>query len=446
MKRKRVVIMGAAGRDFHNFNVVFRSEPNVEVVAFTATQIPGIDRRRYPPSLAGPHYPGGIPIIPEEELDSLLRDGDIAEVVFAYSDISHEFVMHQASRVLAAGADFTLLGPGSTAIPCTVPVISVLAVRTGAGKSPASRLVADVALSQGITPAVIRHPMPYGDLELQSVQRFACLDDLERHHATIEEREEYEPHLRKGLVVWAGVDYAAIVSQAQKEAALIIWDGGNNDFSFVRSDLEIVVVDPFRAGHESTYHPGEVNLLRARVVVINKVDSAPPEDVRAVEENVRRLNPSAVIVKTASVVSVQEPHAIQGKRVLVVEDGPTLTHGGMTTGAGMQAALQYGAAQVVDPRAHAQGDLAEVYRRYPKLGPIVPALGYYPGQLRDLQDTIEAMPVDVVVSATPSSLDRLVSVNKPIVQVTYEMVEKDGPLLSEAVRAFLRRSLPVQAV
>ena len=343
VRQKRVVIMGAAGRDFHNFNVVLRADPMVRVIAFTATQIPGIEGRCYPPSLAGPLYPEGIPIVSEEMLDGVIRDEHIDEVIFAYSDVSHEFVMHQASRVLAAGADFSLLGPGSTTVPCSVPVIAVLAVRTGAGKSPASRFIADVLLSHGVRPALIRHPMPYGDLAAQRVQRFASLADLDLHQATIEEREEYEPLIRKGLVVWAGVDYAAIVAEAEKEAPLIIWDGGNNDFSFLRTDLEIVIADPFRPGHESAYHPGETNLRRAGVVVINKVNSAPAENVVRVEQNVARLNPGAVVVKTRSLVTVNDPEEIRGKRVLVVEDGPTLTHGGMATGAGVQAAQEHGA-------------------------------------------------------------------------------------------------------
>lgn len=438
MKQKRVVIMGAAGRDFHNFNVVFRGDPAVRVVAFTATQIPGIEGRRYPACLAGPHYPDGIPIVPEDMLDDLIGDEDIDEVVFAYSDVSHEYVMHQASRVLAAGADFSLLGVHSTSILCSVPVIGVLAVRTGAGKSPASRFVADVLLSEGVRPAVIRHPMPYGELGAQRVQRFASMADLDRHHATIEEREEYEPHIREGVVVWAGVDYAAIVAEAEKEASVIIWDGGNNDFSFLRTDLEIVVVDPFRPGHESAYHPGEVNVRRGTVAVINKVNSAPAGNVTLVEENVRRLNPAALIVKTDSVVTVEDAEQISGKRVLVVEDGPTLTHGGMSTGAGAQAATANGAAEMIDPRPYAQGGLADVYAKYPHLGPILPALGYYPEQLRDLEATIEAVPADVVLSATPSSLADLIHVSKPVVKVSYEMVETGEPRLSDILREFVR--------
>ncbi|MFH0915580.1 MAG: cyclic 2,3-diphosphoglycerate synthase [bacterium] len=439
VEQKRVIIMGAAGRDFHNFNVVFRNDPHSKVVAFTAAQIPGIDRRNYPPELAGSGYPQGIPIVPESSLDALIREEDIDEVVFAYSDVAHEFVMHQASRVLAAGADFALLGPKSTMVTCSVPVIAVLAVRTGAGKSPVSRFLADLLITEGLRPAVIRHPMPYGDLVAQRVQRFATLEDLDRFQATIEEREDYEPHIRRGLVVWAGVDYEAIVEQAGKEASIIIWDGGNNDFSFVRPDLEIVIVDPFRPGHELAYHPGEMNLRRAGVVVINKVNSAPPENVDRVVANVREVNPAAVVVQADSVISVSDGERIRGKRVLVVEDGPTLTHGGMATGAGVEAARQFGAAEMIDPRPYAQGGLIDTYVTYPHLGPIVPALGYYKEQLRDLEATLDAVPADLVVSATPFSLKSLIRVDKPMVQVGYELAERGEPRLSDFVRSFLWR-------
>jgi predicted GTPase len=437
VEQKRVVIMGAAGRDFHDFNVVFRDDPGTRVVAFTATQIPGIDRRTYPPELAGPNYPEGILIVPEVGLEDLIKNEAVDEVIFAYSDVSHEYVMHQASRVLAAGADFALLGPNSTAIKCNVPVISVLAVRTGAGKSPVSRFLADLLMAEGLRPAVIRHPMPYGDLVAQRVQCFTSLADLDRYGATVEEREDYEPHIRRGLNVWAGVDYQAIVAQAEKDASLIIWDGGNNDFSFLRSDLEIVIVDPFRPGHELSYHPGEVNLRRADVVVINKVSSAPPDNVAQVEKNARAANPNAVIVRADSVITASESDRIAGKRVLVVEDGPTLTHGGMATGAGAQAARQFGAKELIDPRPYAQGRLAETYRVFPHLGPIVPALGYYPAQLADLQATINAVPADLVVSATPFSLGSLIKVDKPLIQVAYEMSERGEPRLSDVVRRFL---------
>jgi predicted GTPase len=438
VEQKRVVIMGAAGRDFHNFNVVYRNDPGTRVVAFTATQIPGIDRRTYPPELAGPYYPEGIPIVPEAELEAVIKEHAVDEVIFAYSDVSHEFVMHQASRVMAAGADFALLGPGSTAIRCNVPVISVLAVRTGAGKSPVSRFIADLLLGEGLRPAVIRHPMPYGDLVAQRVQRFTSVEDLDRFDATVEEREDYEPHLRRGLDVWAGVDYEAIVAEAEKDASIIIWDGGNNDFSFLRSDLEIVIVDPFRPGHELAYHPGEVNLRRADVVVINKVSSAPPANVLQVEKNARTANPDAVIVWADSLITATDSEQIAGKRVLVVEDGPTLTHGGMSVGAGAQAAAQFGAKEIIDPRPFAKGKLAETFSVFTHLGPILPALGYYPEQLRDLELTINAVPADVVVSATPFSLGSLIKIDKPLIQVAYEMAERGEPRLSDVVRRFLR--------
>lgn len=439
VKQKRVVIMGAAGRDFHNFNVAFRQDPQVNVVAFTAAQIPGIDRRRYPAELAGPYYPDGIAIVPEESLDALIAEEHVDEVVFAYSDVAHEFVMHQASRVLAAGADFSLLGPESTMVECSVPVIAVLAVRTGAGKSPVSRFLADLLIAEGLNPAIVRHPMPYGDLNAQRVQRFATLEDLDTQNATIEEREDYEPHLQKGLIVWAGVDYADIVAEAQKESSILIWDGGNNDFSFLKADLEIVVVDPFRPGHELLYHPGEVNLRRARVVIVNKVNSAPPENVEEVIANVRGVNPDAVVVKTDSIITVADGEKIRGKRVLVVEDGPTLTHGGMATGAGVEAARQFGAAEMIDPRPYARGVLAETYAKYPHLGPILPALGYYPDQLRDLEATVAAVPADIVLSATPFALEKLIRVDKPVVRVGYELGETGEPRLSDFVRSFLRQ-------
>jgi predicted GTPase len=439
VKRKRVVIMGAAGRDFHNFNVVFRDDAGVEVVAFTATQIPRIDRRRYPPELAGPLYPEGIPILPEATLDTLIAGQAVDEVVFAYSDVSHEFVMHQASRVLAGGADFSMLGINSTAVSCKVPVISVLATRTGAGKSPTSRFVAGRLMDKGIRPAVIRHPMPYGDLVAQRVQRFAALGDLDRAKATVEEREDYEPHIRKGLVVWAGVDYEAIVAEAQKEAPLIIWDGGNNDFSFLRSDLTIVVVDPFRPGHELAYHPGEMNLRCADIALISKVNTAPPENIGRVVANIREVNPDAVVVLSDTLISASDESMIKGKRVLVVEDGPTLTHGGMATGAGVEAAREFGAAEIIDPRPYAKGVIEATYSAYPHLGPILPAVGYYEEQLRDLEATINAVPADVVVSATPFSLGTLLKIDKPLVQITYELAEREEPRLSGLIDSFLRK-------
>lgn len=436
VKQKRVVIMGAAGRDFHNFNVVFRDDSAFRVVAFTAAQIPGIDQRRYPAELAGPLYPEGIPIVSEEFLSTLIIQESVDEVVFAYSDVSHETVMHQASRVLAAGADFTLLGPDSTQIESKVPVIAVLAVRTGAGKSPISRYVARLLVSAGIKPALIRHPMPYGDLVAQKVQRFATVADLDTQNATIEEREDYEPHLRQGLVVWSGVDYAAIVEEAQKDSSLIIWDGGNNDFSMVRPDLEIVVADPLRPGHELRFHPGETNVRRAQIAVINKVNSASPESITQVEANIRSVNPGVTIVHMKSVIGVDNPDAIKGRRVLVVEDGPTLTHGGMATGAGVEAAREFGAAEILDPRSYAVGSLVETYSKFPHLGPILPALGYYADQLRDLEATIANVPADVVVSATPFSLENLISIRRPLVKVSYEAEEAGTPRLSDLIMAF----------
>ncbi len=439
---RRVLIMGAAGRDFHDFNVVFRDDPGVVVVAFTATQIPGIAGRRYPSELAGPRYPEGIPIVLEAELESLIRGERVDEVVFAYSDVAHETVMHDASRVLAAGADFTLLGPESTMVSAKVPVISVCAVRTGAGKSQISRFVAGLLVRRGLRPVMVRHPMPYGDLVKQRVQRFATLDDLDRHETTVEEREDYEPHIRQGLVVYAGVDYEAIVAEAQREADVLVWDGGNNDFSFVRSDLEIVVVDPFRPGHELAYHPGETNLRRADVVVVNKVGSAPAEDVERVLETVRSVNPSAVIVQAKSAISVEGSEDLRGRRVLVVEDGPTLTHGGMSTGAGVEAARLAGAGELVDPRPWAVGSIAEVYRAYPHLGPLLPAVGYFEEQLRDLEATIAAAPVDVVMIATPFDITRVIRVDKPFVRVRYEVEELGEPSLSTVVTDFLRQWWP----
>ena len=436
---RRVLIMGAAGRDFHDFNVVFRDDPGVIVVAFTAAQIPGIAGRRYPPELAGPRYPEGIPIVAEAELESLIHGERVDEVIFAYSDVAHETVMHEASRVLAAGADFTLLGPESTMVGAEVPVISVCAVRTGAGKSQISRFVAGLLLSRGLKPVIVRHPMPYGDLVKQRVERFATLDDLDRYETTVEEREDFEPHLCMGLVVYAGVDYEAIVAEAQREADVLVWDGGNNDFPFVRSDLEIVVVDPFRPGHELAYHPGETNLRRAAVVVINKVGSAPAENVQQVLETVHRVNPDAVVVQAKSAISVEGTEDLRGRRVLVVEDGPTLTHGGMSTGAGVEAARLAGAGELVDPRAWAVGSIADVYRAYPHLGPLLPAVGYFDEQLRDLEATIAATPVDVVMIATPFDITRVIRIDKPVVRVRYEVEELGEPSLTTVVTDFLRR-------
>ena len=441
MDRKRVVIMGAAGRDFHDFNVVFRDDPDVEVVAFTANQIPGIADRRYPAKLAGPAYPAGIPIVAESELERLIADSQIDTVVFAYSDVSHEFVMHEASRVLSAGADFTLLGPARTMLPSVRPVIAIGATRTGAGKSQTTRAIAALLAERGLTPVVIRHPMPYGDLAEQRVERFATYGDLDRFETTIEEREEYEPHLDAGRVVYAGVDYEAILREAEFEADVILWDGGNNDFPFYRPDLYIVVADPLRAGDERRYHPGETNLRMADVVVINKVDSADPANVDLVRASIEALNPSARIVTARSDLTLTGP-SIVGKRVVVVEDGPSLTHGGMHYGAGVVAARRFGAAELVDPRPAAVGSIKAVLDRYPALEPLVPAMGYGPAQVADLQATLDAVDADIVLSATPIDLTRVLTLNKPITRVHYELAQVGGPTLAsllepliEAIRA-----------
>jgi predicted GTPase len=428
MTRRRVVIMGAAGRDFHDFNVVYRDDPTVEVVAFTATQIPGIDDRTYPKALAGPLYPDGIPIVPEAELERVIRRRRVAEVVFAYSDVSHEQVMHTASGVLAAGADFTLLGPARTTLRSRKPVVAVCAVRTGSGKSQTSRRVAEILEATGLRVVVVRHPMPYGDLERQAVQRFVTHADLDRHETTIEEREEYEPHLDAGRVVYAGVDYAAILAKAEDEADVILWDGGNNDLPFYRPDLYLVVADPLRPGHELRFHPGEANLRAADVVVINKVDSATKEAIATVRASIAAVNPTAAIVEARSSLSLVGGD-VAGKRVAVVEDGPTLTHGGMTYGAGIVAAKRFHAAFVIDPRPHAAGALAETLRRYPDLQSLVPAMGYGPAQLRDLEATLNSMPVDVVLAATPIDLTRVLRLKHPVVRVRYELEELHGPSL-----------------
>jgi len=430
---KKVLIMGAAGRDFHNFNVVYRDDPEVQVVAFTATQIPGIDDRRYPPELAGPRYPEGIPIEPESELTRMIDGLDVDEVVFSYSDVSHEQVMHKASEVLAAGASFSLLGPDATMLEATKPVVAICAVRTGAGKSQTTRAVVRALREQGRSPVVVRHPMPYGDLVRQRVQRFASFEDLDEADATIEEREEYEAHLVTGTVVYAGVDYEEILKAAQAEADVVIWDGGNNDLPFFRPDVHIVVADPHRAGHEISYHPGEANLRRGDVIVINKVDTAKPENVEQVEATARNVNPSATIIHARSPVTVDDPDAVRGKRVLVVEDGPTLTHGEMTYGAGVVAARAHGAAEIVDPREWVVGSLRGVYERY-AVGPVLPAMGYSPEQLDEMERTIDAVPCDLVVIATPVDLSHVATFSKPSVRVRYELEEVEGyPTIAEVL-------------
>ena len=433
----RVVIMGAAGRDFHNFNQVYRDDPASRVVAFTASQIPDIAGRRYPPSLAGPHYPDGIPIVDEATLAGLCRDERIDQVVFAYSDVSHAQVMQTASIALAAGADFLLLGPERTMLRARVPVIAVCAVRTGCGKSQTTRWLAKRLQARRLKVAVIRHPMPYGDLEKQAVQRFATRADLDAADCTVEEREEYEPHLAAGTIVYAGVDYAEIVAQAEREADVILWDGGNNDFSFVRPDLHIVMVDPLRPGNETDHYPGETVLRMADVVVVAKVNSAADADIQTVSDNARRINPRAAIVRGASPVELADPDAVRGKRVLVVEDGPTITHGGMAYGAGYVAATRAQPREIVDPRASAHADIAAVYARYPHIGRVLPALGYHPRQLEALRTTINASGAEVVVAATPCDLGALIDIDKPVVRASYEFAEAGEPGLGSLVDAFL---------
>lgn len=433
---RSVIIMGAAGRDFHNFNVFFRDNADYRVVAFTATQIPDIEGRKYPAELAGKLYPRGIPIYAEEELAGLIRKHNVKEVVFAYSDVSHEYVMHRASLVHAAGASFSLLGPSDTMLKSRKPVISVCAVRTGSGKSQTSRKIAVLLKRKGRKVAVIRHPMPYGDLVRQKVQRFASYEDLDRHDCTIEEREEYEPHLDNGIIVYAGVDYQAILKQAEREADVILWDGGNNDFPFYVPDLEIVVVDPHRAGHELLYHPGETNFRRADVLVINKMDTASPEQVKAIKKNIRAINPKAKIIRANSKIQVEEGRSITGRRVLVIEDGPTLTHGGMTYGAGIVAARQYKAAAIIDPRPWAVGSIKETFRKYSHLDRVLPAMGYGEKQIKELARTINKAECDLVVSATPIDLRRVITPTKKILRVRYELEEIGSPALEDILQSF----------
>ena len=431
----RTLIMGAAGRDFHNFNVYFRENPDYEVVAFTATQIPNIEGRNYPPELAGLRYPKGIPIYPENDLASLIAEWAIDQVIFAYSDVPHEYVMHKASLVLAAGADFRLMGLNSTQIKSNKPVVSVCAVRTGSGKSQTSRRVSHILRSLGYRVAAIRHPMPYGDLSRQAVQRFATYEDLKAQQCTIEEREEYEPHIANGVVVYAGIDYERILRQAEQEVDLILWDGGNNDLPFYVADLHIVVADPHRPGHEQTYHPGEANARAADVFVINKVDTADPDNVITVRENLRRLNPEALIVEAASPLFVDDPQAIRGKRVLVIEDGPTLTHGEMAYGAGWVAARRFGAAEIVDPRPYAVGSIRNVFQKYPSTGAILPAMGYGDEMVHELEQTINNADVDLVLIGTPIDLASLLEIDKPSQRVRYELQEIGRPTLEDILKA-----------
>ena len=438
MSRRRVLIMGAAGRDFHNFNVVFRDNPAYEVVAFTATQIPNIAGRRYPPELAGTLYPDGIPIYPEEELPRLIRDLNVDEVVFAYSDVSHQHVMERAAIALALGADFRLIGPQMTMLPSRKPVVSVCAVRTGCGKSQTTRYVARVLQDAGYRVVVVRHPMPYGDIARQRVQRFATLEDLDRADCTIEEREEFEPHIRRGMVVYAGVDYAAILRKAEEEADVILWDGGNNDWPFFVPTVEIVVTDPHRAGHETTYYPGSVNLRRADIVVINKIDSASMDRIQRVRRHIARANPRAIVVDAASPIFVENGQAIRGRRVLVIEDGPTLTHGEMAYGAGVLAAWKFGAAEIVDPRPYAVGSLVDVFRTYTQLTQVLPAMGYGVEQIRELEETIRRCPAEVVIIATPVDLRRIFTIDRPVARVTYELQPIGQPDLAEVLLQMLR--------
>ena len=438
MNRTRVLIMGAAGRDFHNFNVIYRNDPHSEVVAFTATQIPNIEGRRYPPELSGELYPNGIPILDEADLSRLILGMKVDDVVFSYSDVSHEYVMHKASEVLKCGANFKLLGGKKTMIRSNKPVIAIGAVRTGSGKSQTSRRVAEVLTDVGRRVAIIRHPMPYGNLAKQKVQRFSTIEDLKKHDCTIEEMEEYEPHIVRGSVVFAGIDYGAILDKAEKEADIILWDGGNNDMPFYKPDLFLVVVDPHRPGHELLFYPGESNLLMADVLVINKVDTADPENVATVKINIASVNPSATVIEAASPVKVEEPDAIKGKRCLVVEDGPTLTHGGMKFGAGVVAAEKFGASEIIDPRPWITGTIAETFETYPDIGKLLPAMVYGEQQIKDLESTINAADCDAVLIGTPIDLRKVLHIEKPSVRVTYDLKEIGKPTVAEVLTPFMK--------
>ena len=442
MKRKNVIIMGAAGRDFHNFNVVFRDNPDYRVKAFTAAQIPFIAGRRYPPSLAGSLYPAGIPVIPEAELELLIDKYRINEVVFAYSDVSYMELMHKASLVLARGADFRLLGPDATMLKSRQPVISVCAVRTGCGKSQLTRYLCALLKGKGVKPVVVRHPMPYGKLAEQAVERFEHFEDLSLYNCTIEEREEYEPLIREGSVVFAGIDYQRILRAAEREGDVIIWDGGNNDFPFFRPDLEITIVDPLRPGDESSYFPGEVNLRRGDIVVINKINAVAIEKVHDLEETIRSINPAAQVVRTRSKITVNAAAEIIGRKVLVIEDGPTITHGRMAGGAGLAAAMEFHAGSIVDPRPFAIGSIAAIFRDYPHIGPVLPAMGYGPDQIKELRLSIESTPCDMILSATPIDISRIMTLTKPVKRVFYDIEEEEGSPLEEIVSQFLCRIRP----
>ncbi len=439
MKKKQVIIMGAAGRDFHNFNTVYRGDDSCRVAAFTATQIPNIDGRKYPAALAGEHYPDGIPIHPESELRELIAKLKIDEVVFSYSDVSNEEIMSKASAVMAAGADFKLLGARQTMLKSSVPVIAIVAVRTGAGKSQTSRKICDLLRERGKRVVAIRHPMPYGDLVRQRVQRYKSLEDLKTHRCTVEEMEEYEPHIVNGTVIYAGVDYEAILRQAEEEADVIVWDGGNNDMSFYRPDLTITVADPHRPGHELSYYPGATNVLLADVVVLNKVETASRDNIDTVRKNVHAVNPGAVIIEAASPITVEDETVIRGRRVLVVEDGPTLTHGGMEYGAGVIAARKFGASAIVDPRPYVVKSIAETFRKYPGIGPLLPAMGYGEEQVRDLEDTINRVECDGVIIGTPIDLRRVITIARPSTRVKYDLAEITRPDLSTILDGFLRK-------
>ncbi|MCW4046536.1 MAG: cyclic 2,3-diphosphoglycerate synthase [Candidatus Bathyarchaeota archaeon] len=438
---KNVVIMGAAGRDFHNFNVYFRNNSSYRVVAFTAAQIPGIQCRIYPPELAGEAYPDGVPVYPEDELPRLIKEFKVDEVVFAYSDVSYEYVMHKTSLVLANGADFRLLGPNATMLKAKVPVISVCAVRTGSGKSQTSRQIARILKDRGLGVVVVRHPMPYGDLNKQVLQRFASYQDLDRYQCTIEEREEYEPHIDNGIVVYAGVDYGKILEQAQEEAEVIVWDGGNNDLPFFKPDLHIVVADPHRAGHELAYYPSEVNVRLADVVIVNKTDTADAANVEQVKKNVKAVNPNAMILDAASPITADKPELIKDKRVLVIEDGPTVTHGDMPYGAATLAAKKFGAKEVVDPKPYAVGSIKETYEQYPHLGAVLPAVGYGETQIAELKETIDATPCDVVLIGTPVDLRRVLKLDKQTVRVKYDLQVLGPVCLEEVLDDFLKGSV-----
>ena len=442
MKQRKIIIIGAAGRDFHNFNTVYRDNPDYKVVAFTATQIPNIAGRKYPATLAGSLYPEGIPIYVQDNLESLIKELDVDECVFSYSDVSYATVMSIGAKVNAAGADFTLLGPKNTMLKSVKPVIAVGAVRTGCGKSQTSRRVAEVLMAHNLKVIAVRHPMPYGDLEAQKVQRFASIDDLTKHHCTIEEMEEYEPHIARGNVIYAGVDYEAILRAAENDpngCDVILWDGGNNDFPFFRPDFMVTVVDPHRPGHELSYYPGEVTLRLADAVVINKIDSADFDNIQTVRKNIEQVNPKAVVVDAVSTLRVDKPEVIHGKRVLVIEDGPTLTHGEMKIGAGIVAARRFGAAEIIDPRPYAVGKLADTYRIYPNIGQLLPAMGYDEQQMKDLSDTIDRTNCDSVVIATPIDLARVIRINKPNTRVKYDLQEIGRPVMEDVLEGFIKK-------